>query len=163
MWPVWHCSPVDPVRRTRTAPIFTRFRRILELRITLSPVKDIARGPKTDGAEVGSPQTCADRWSRRDQQQGGGQHGMSREQMCPFVRAVNMSHSTLKMPEGHGGLYRGGRKWEGNKNVVGTKKKKNREKKWMTDTKRQIKPSLTEEERGGKIKKAWWWWWWWGG
>lgn len=35
----------------------------------------------------------------------------------------------------------------------------------MTDTKRQIKPSLTEEERGEKIKKAWWWWWWggWGG
>lgn len=49
---------------------------------------------------------------------------MSREQMCPFVRAVNMSHSTLKTPEGHGELYGGGRKWEGNKNVVGMKKKK---------------------------------------
>lgn len=81
-------------------------------------------GPKTDGAEVGSPQTCADRWSRGDQQQGGRQHGMSREQMCPFVRAVNMSHSTLKMPEGHGELYRGGRKWEGNKNAVGVREKK---------------------------------------
>lgn len=33
----------------------------------------------------------------------------------------------------------------------------------MTDTKRQIKPSLTEEERGGKIKKAWWWGGWAGG
>lgn len=110
-------------------------------------------GPKTDGAEVGSQQTCADRWSRGDQQQRGRQHGMSREQMCPFVRAVNMTHSTLKMPEGHGELYRGGRKWEGNKNVVGIKKK---EKKWMTHKKRQIKTSLTEEGRGGKIKKAWW-------
>lgn len=27
--------------------------------------------------------------------------GMGREQMCSFVRVVNMTHSTLKMAEGH--------------------------------------------------------------
>lgn len=34
------------------------------------------------------------------------QCGMGREQMCSFVRVINMSHSSLKTTEGHIGLGR---------------------------------------------------------
>lgn len=87
--------------------------------------------------EVGSLQTCADKWSRDPQQ------GMGREQMCSFVRVVNMTHSTLKMPEGHrtGGEYR---KYE---EEIPSRQQ---------EVRRPIKPSVTEEDRrsGGKMKRT---------
>lgn len=130
---------MEDIRKIHMTPLFVRVQRILEPDDPLTCEGYCMDRRQT---EVGSLQTCADKWSR-DQQQGGRQQGMGREQMCSFVRVVNMTHSTLKMPEGHrtGGEHR---KHEeeipSRQQEVGS----------------PIKPSVTEEERrsGGKMKRA---------
>lgn len=60
--------------------------------------------------------------------------------MCSFVRVVNMSHSTLKMAEGHGGLVEESVKKTGR---YRGKKIRGRTAKCT----RQIKSCMMEEER----------------